>query len=121
MSHAKARWHAAALCTDGGHESWRLVEWIESFRASQKPLRKSRPFHRHSGDLELHLTCVEQPFVAESATLLRSEFLRLIEPNRSRTVEDLRSCSLDSDLIRLRQPGQKGLAQHKTDLAGHKA
>ena len=110
VSHAKARWHAAALCTDGGDESWRLVEGSESFRASQQPLRKSRPSHRHSGGLELHLTCVEQPFVAESATRVHREFLRLIEPNRSRTVEDLRSCSLDSDLIRLRQPGQQGLA-----------
>ena len=109
-SHTKARWQATALCTEGGDESCRLAEWIESFRASQKPLRKSRPFQRHSGDLELHLTCVEQPFVAESATLLRREFLRLIEPNRSRTVEDLRSCSLDVDLITLRQPGQQGLA-----------
>ena len=50
--------------------------------ASQERAHKSRPFHSHSGDLELHLTCVEQPFVAESATLLRSEFLRLIEPIR---------------------------------------
>ena len=109
-SHTKARWQATALCTEGGDESCRLAEWIESFRASQKPLRKSRPFHRHSGDLELHLTCVEQPFVAESATRVHREFLRLIEPNASRTVEDLRSCSLDSDLITLRQPGQQGLA-----------
>ena len=109
-SHAKARWHANALCAEAVAKSCRLVEWIESFRASQKPLRKSPPFHGHSGDLELHLTCVEQPFVAESATLLRSEFLRLIEPNVSRTVEDLRSPSLTTDLIRLRQPGQQGLA-----------
>jgi hypothetical protein len=78
VSHAKARCHATALCADGGDESCRLAEWIESFRASQKPFRKSPRFHGHSGDLELHLTCVEQPFVAESATRVHREFLRLI-------------------------------------------